>query len=164
MNPARIVRNLLPAFLITLGLGAIGVVYATTPAPSKVNLSVHNSTPEPAATPQPPASPQARVTVDGRRVPVGTNGSVSLSLPSGNTKIESSSNHTTVTTTSPAVGDVEEATDDGSMSVSVHSSSNGGNSRSRTNVTSRDNSSTRSSSSTTTTVHGTGQRTVNIEQ
>ena len=166
MNSARIVRNLLPAFLITLGLGVIGVAYASSMIPATVHLSANSNTPTPAVTlkPTPTPSPETRVTIDGHQVPVGANGSTSLSLPSGKATVVSSGGQTTVSTTSPPAGSVETVTADDGMNVSVHSTLTGGNSHSHTNVTGHDNSSVRSSSSTTTTVSGIGQRTVRIEQ
>jgi hypothetical protein len=155
MNRLHLVRILLPVTTLAVGAVAITVADQSAVPPSKNTTTVtRQASPEPSATPQ--------VTVNGQRVPVAQDGTASVSLPSGEAKVHSSGNRTTVTTSNSATGTTTTTSGNDNLNVSVNSASNGGNAFGTTQVYSYGSSNDSSDSSSDTTVFATGESNVQV--
>lgn len=153
-------------FLILLALvvtlAGAELVLPHPSAPLRLETAAHVTTPDllPETTPQP------RVTVNGEAVDLGTSGSATVNLPSGQAHIQSGGGSTTVTTTDGAGSSTNVVAGDGLLNVNVQSDTHGSTTVSSAQLESSASGASWSSSfsSSSQTVMGTGQGTVHIDQ
>jgi len=159
----QILKRILPAVPLALGLAGITAATHVTSAPQAAKTSsdaaVSSDLDSPSPTPAATVAPD--LTVNGHHVSLDSSGNADMTLP-GNTHVQVSDGQATVSTDSDDSSS-DNSSSGGNFNVHVDSDSSGGNSHSTLNVTGSStttNGSTHSSSSTH--VFSTGSAHVNI--
>ncbi len=162
MNRTYVVRTLLPAFSVTLGLVVLTVLWHLSAPSSRQRDTAADTSATPAS--QQSSTSQPHVTVNGQPVEVGLDGEATVSSPSGETKLESSGGHTTVTTTTPGTSQTHTVSGDGDLSVSVNSNTTSGSSWSSTQVSGFSAGASAGSSYSSTSVFSSGPGDIHVNQ
>jgi hypothetical protein len=127
-----------------------GVAWANS---STSTVTVSTQVPSPAASVLPSSSPV--VTVNGTTIPMDNNGSATVAVPTGETRIDTSNGQTVITTTGKTGTTTNKISNQGPVNVTVDQSKNSdGNSWSTTTVSGGSFNSNFSSSSSSTNVYG----------
>jgi hypothetical protein len=137
----------LPAGIVVLGIAwmAAGQTGKSTSKSSDTQVMTSGSQAQATESPAPTVTPN--VTVNGQKVPTGTNGSTDVAVPGGKAHVEVSNGHTKITTSSGGASGDTSNQQSGNVDINIDSRSGSGRSWSSTQVNGYSNNSDNSATS-----------------